>query len=181
MPRKGPAPRRELQPDPIYKSILVTQVVNKILQHGKRSTAERIVYNALEVLSKRLAPSQLQRSSARSTTSAPPSKSEPPCRWRHLPGPGRGPTASGQHPCYPLDHELCRRAPRAHDGRAAGERDPRCLKRHRRVGQAQGRSAQDGRIKQGLRPLPLVAALPFLFGLMSLSPPPQVVAVPPRR
>jgi len=37
MPRKGPAPRRELQPDPIYKSILVTQVVNKILQHGKRS------------------------------------------------------------------------------------------------------------------------------------------------
>jgi len=50
MPRKGPAPRRELQPDPIYKSILVTQVVNKILQHGKRSTAERIVYNALEVV-----------------------------------------------------------------------------------------------------------------------------------
>ena len=50
MPRKGPAPRRELQPDPIYKSILVTQVVNKILQHGKRSIAERIVYNALEVV-----------------------------------------------------------------------------------------------------------------------------------
>ncbi len=50
MPRKGPAPRRELQPDPIYKSILVTQVVNKILQHGKRSTAESIVYDALKVV-----------------------------------------------------------------------------------------------------------------------------------
>ncbi len=50
MPRKGPAPRRELQPDPIYKSILVTQVVNKILQHGKRSTAESIVYNALSIV-----------------------------------------------------------------------------------------------------------------------------------
>ncbi len=50
MPRKGPAPRRELQPDPIYKSILVTQVVNKILQHGKRSTAEAIVYDALKVV-----------------------------------------------------------------------------------------------------------------------------------
>ena len=47
MPRKGPAPRRELHPDPIYKSILVTQVVNKILQNGKRSTAEQIVYEAL--------------------------------------------------------------------------------------------------------------------------------------
>jgi small subunit ribosomal protein S7 len=50
MPRKGPAPRRELQPDPIYKSILVTQIVNKILQRGKRSTAERIVYDALTIV-----------------------------------------------------------------------------------------------------------------------------------
>ena len=50
MPRKGPAPRRELQPDPIYRSVLVTQVVNKILQRGKRSTAERIVYDALATI-----------------------------------------------------------------------------------------------------------------------------------
>ena len=50
MPRKGPAPRRELLPDPIYKSILVTQFVNKILQHGKRSTAETIVYDALAIV-----------------------------------------------------------------------------------------------------------------------------------
>ena len=48
MPRKGPAPRRELMPDPIYRSVVVTQVVNKVLQRGKRSTAERIVYGALE-------------------------------------------------------------------------------------------------------------------------------------
>ncbi len=47
MPRKGPAPRRNLMPDPIYQSVLVTQVVNKVLLHGKRSTAERIVYDAL--------------------------------------------------------------------------------------------------------------------------------------
>ena len=47
MPRKGPAPRRELMPDPIYRSVLVTQVVNKVLVRGKRSTAEKIVYTAL--------------------------------------------------------------------------------------------------------------------------------------
>ena len=47
MPRKGPAPRRELTPDPVYRSVLVTQVVNKILLRGKRSVAERIVYDAL--------------------------------------------------------------------------------------------------------------------------------------
>ena len=50
MPRKGPAPRRELIPDPIYRSVVVTQLVNKILQRGKRSTAERIVYDALEII-----------------------------------------------------------------------------------------------------------------------------------
>ena len=50
MPRKGPAPRRELQPDPIYRSLLVTQLVNKVLQRGKRSTAERIVYDALSTI-----------------------------------------------------------------------------------------------------------------------------------
>jgi small subunit ribosomal protein S7 len=48
MPRKGPAPRRELMPDPIYRSVVVTQVVNKILLSGKRSTAEAIVYSALQ-------------------------------------------------------------------------------------------------------------------------------------
>ncbi len=50
MPRKGPAPRRELMPDPIYRSVAVTQIVNKILQRGKRSTAERIVYDALAIV-----------------------------------------------------------------------------------------------------------------------------------
>ena len=50
MPRKGPAPRRELMPDPVYKSILVTQLVNKVLLQGKRSVAEKIVYDALETV-----------------------------------------------------------------------------------------------------------------------------------
>jgi small subunit ribosomal protein S7 len=50
MPRKGPPPRRELMPDPIYRSVLVTQIVNKVLSRGKRSTAERIVYDALKVV-----------------------------------------------------------------------------------------------------------------------------------
>jgi small subunit ribosomal protein S7 len=50
MPRKGPAPRRDLMPDPIYRSVLVTQIVNKILQRGKRTLAERIVYEALDIV-----------------------------------------------------------------------------------------------------------------------------------
>ncbi len=47
MPRKGPAPRRDLMPDPIHRSVVVTQLVNKVLLDGKRSVAEKIVYDAL--------------------------------------------------------------------------------------------------------------------------------------
>ena len=50
MPRKGPAPRRDLLPDPIYRSVLITQIVNKALERGKRSLAERIVYEALDII-----------------------------------------------------------------------------------------------------------------------------------
>ena len=50
MPRNGPAPRRDLVPDPVYRSVLVTQVINKVLSRGKRTVAERIVYQALEAV-----------------------------------------------------------------------------------------------------------------------------------
>ena len=48
MPRKGPAPKRPLVVDPVYGSPLVTQLINKVLVDGKKSTAEHIVYGALE-------------------------------------------------------------------------------------------------------------------------------------
>ena len=48
MPRKGPAPKRPIIVDPVYSSPVVTQLVNKVLLDGKKSTAESIVYGALE-------------------------------------------------------------------------------------------------------------------------------------
>jgi small subunit ribosomal protein S7 len=53
MPRKGPATRRTLLPDPIYRSVLVTQIVNKVLERGKRSLAERVVYDAMDLIKDR--------------------------------------------------------------------------------------------------------------------------------
>src|SRR5215204_4079336 len=53
MPRKGPAPRRELMPDPVHRSVVVTQIVNKVLLRGKRSVAEKIVYDALNLMEQR--------------------------------------------------------------------------------------------------------------------------------
>ena len=51
--RKNTAPRRELAPDPVYDSVLVTQFVNKVLQRGKRATAERIMYEAMDTISEK--------------------------------------------------------------------------------------------------------------------------------
>ncbi|MEY3589073.1 MAG: ribosomal protein [Actinomycetota bacterium] len=53
MPRKGPAQRRELVADPIYRSLLVTQLTNKVMLHGKKSIAEKIVYDALDIIEKK--------------------------------------------------------------------------------------------------------------------------------
>ena len=50
MPSRGTITRREVLPDPVYNSKLVTQVINKVLLDGKKSTAEQIVYGALEIV-----------------------------------------------------------------------------------------------------------------------------------
>ena len=48
MPHKGPAVKSPVIADPVYNSPVVTALINRVLLHGKRSTAESIVYNALE-------------------------------------------------------------------------------------------------------------------------------------
>ena len=48
MPRKGPAPKRPLVVDPVYSSPVVTQLVNRVLLDGKKTVAQRIVYDALD-------------------------------------------------------------------------------------------------------------------------------------
>jgi small subunit ribosomal protein S7 len=48
MPRRGEVQARAIEPDSIYNSPLVTQVINKVMTAGKKSTAEQIVYGALE-------------------------------------------------------------------------------------------------------------------------------------
>jgi small subunit ribosomal protein S7 len=53
MPRRAAAGVRPVEPDPMYGSRLVQQVINKVMVDGKKSTAEKIVYDALDILAKR--------------------------------------------------------------------------------------------------------------------------------
>ncbi len=53
MPRRREVPKREILPDPLYKSQIVTRFVNVIMRDGKKSTAERILYDALATIEER--------------------------------------------------------------------------------------------------------------------------------
>ena len=53
MPRRAAATRREVQADAVYNNRLVTQLINKVLLDGKKSTAERIVYGAFDMVAEK--------------------------------------------------------------------------------------------------------------------------------
>ncbi len=53
MPRRGHIPEREIVPDPRYNSAMVSQFVNKIMERGKKSTAQRLFYGAMDIIEER--------------------------------------------------------------------------------------------------------------------------------
>lgn len=53
MPRKGPVTRRDVLPDPIYNSKLVTRLINRLMLDGKRGVAQNILYNAFNLVQQR--------------------------------------------------------------------------------------------------------------------------------
>jgi len=53
MPRRAAPPKKGIDPDPVYGSVLVQQLINKIMLDGKKSTAEKIVYDALSFVEER--------------------------------------------------------------------------------------------------------------------------------
>lgn len=50
MPRRGNVPKREILPDPMYNSVLVTKLINSIMLDGKKGVAQKVVYNAFEII-----------------------------------------------------------------------------------------------------------------------------------
>ena len=50
MPRRGNVPKREILPDPVYNSVLVTKLVNGVMLDGKKGVAQKVVYDAFEAI-----------------------------------------------------------------------------------------------------------------------------------
>ena len=126
VPRRAEIQVRTLDPDPIYNSRLVTQVINRVMIAGKRSTAERIVYGALDKIGERTRQAAARGARAgREDGHARARDPQPPRRRRELPGSGRGAAAPRAHARDPLPRHVLARAPREGDGRQARRRDPR--------------------------------------------------------
>ena len=159
MPRKGPAPKRPVIIDPVYGSPLVTSLINKVLLNGKRSTAERIVYGAMEGLREKTGNDPVI-TLKRALENVKPTLE---VKSRRVGGatyqvpievkPGRAATLALRW----LVGLLPRPSREDHD-RAPHERAARRLQRPWRRRQEARGHPQDGRVQQGLRALPLVVA-----------------------
>ena len=87
MPRKGPIPRREVLPDPIYGSRLAARFVNRLMYDGKKGAAEKIFYGALEVLAEKTGEEALRAFEKALENVKPHLESQgPPRGRRHLSG-----------------------------------------------------------------------------------------------
>lgn len=60
MPRRGFVPKREVLPDPIYNSVLVTKLVNGIMYDGKKGVAQKVVYGAFEIIKEKTSKDPLE-------------------------------------------------------------------------------------------------------------------------
>ena len=60
MPRKGFIAKREILPDPVYQSKIVTKLINNVMQDGKKSLAQRIVYDAFEIVAEKTGKNALE-------------------------------------------------------------------------------------------------------------------------
>ena len=60
MPRRGNVPKRDILPDPIYGSVLVTKLVNSIMLDGKKGVAQKIVYEAFEIVEEKTGKNALE-------------------------------------------------------------------------------------------------------------------------
>ena len=123
VPRRAEIQPRTVEPDPVYGSVLVTQLVNRLMVDGKKSIAEQVVYDALaQVAEKTGKPALEALESAVKSGHAGARGPLAPRRRRELPGARRGAAAPRPHARDPLPRDVRARAPREGDAEQARRR-----------------------------------------------------------
>ena len=155
MPRRGNVPKREVLPDPIYNSVLVTKLVNSIMLDGKKGVAQKVVYGAFDIIKEKTEKDPLDVFTTALENIMPSLE----VKARRVGG------ATYQVPIevrperrqtLALADQLLPRPQREDHEGAAGRRDHGCRQQPRLRGQEARGHPQDGRVQQGLRALSLV-------------------------
>ena len=158
MPRRRVVAKREILPDPVYNSQLVTQFINSIMRSGKSTTAEGIFYGALEIIQERTAGRPAQGLQAgRGERQAAGRGEVAPRRRLHLPGARRGSARAVSSRCRSAGSSTSAKARGEKTMmREAGRRVHGCRQQPRWRHEEEGRHPPHGRGQQGVQPLPLV-------------------------
>ena len=77
MPRRGNVPKREVLPDPMYRSVLVTKLINSIMLDGKKGVAQKVVYSAFDIVKEQTGKDPWRSSPPPWRTSCRPWRSRP--------------------------------------------------------------------------------------------------------
>ena len=90
MPRRGSVPKREILPDPVYRSKVLTKLINQVMLDGKKSLAETLVYRAMDIIKEKSGKNPLEVFEAAMKNIMPIRSQGLPGRRRQLPGAYRG-------------------------------------------------------------------------------------------
>ena len=122
MPRRREIPKREILPDPKFKSEEVAKFINVLMTRGKKSVAERIMYGALDQIAKKSGKDPFEVFGAAIGNVKPTVEVEEPSgRWGQLPGSGRGEADPAYRACDALAAGGCAQARREEYGSAPGQ------------------------------------------------------------
>ena len=158
VPRRGNVPKREVLPDPIYNSVLVTKLVNSIMLDGKKGVAQKVVYGAFDIIKEKTEKDPLEVFTAALENIMPSLE----VKARRVGG------ATYQVPIEVRPERrqtlglrwltnYCPRPQREDHEGAAGRRDHGRRQQPRLRGEEARGHPQDGRVQQGFRALPLVS------------------------
>ena len=151
MPRRGQIAKRDVLPDPLYNSKLVTRLINNIMYDGKKGVAQKIVYGAFDIVKEKTGKEPIEVFEEAMENVMPQLE----VKARRVGG-----------ATYQVPMEV-----RPERRQTLGlrwittycRRNSRCFKRHRRSSQKARRHSQDGRSQQGFCTLPLVVSFQAVF------------------
>ena len=107
MPRRGQIAKRDVLPDPLYNSKLVTRLINNIMYDGKKGVAQKIVYGAFDIVKEKTGKDPLEAFQQSMENIMPVLEVKaPPCRRRDLSGPDGGPPGAAADARFALADDI---------------------------------------------------------------------------